>query len=692
MLTRTLPDRPRKRSLSLLILIPLLLIVGTAQDLRASHLVGGDVGYEYMGETVPGSGIYRYKLKMRMYLNCGPSSNWPQMSLWLGGETNPLHVGVYIEDPANPNAPKVRYAVADVFMTSFSVITPDIPDSCIIGDGQCVEESLFEGEVDLPASNGGYHLYFQGYSRNAGILNLNDPGNAGFGIYSFIPPTDIVNSSPVFSGVPVPFICVNEISSFSNAADDIDGDSLVFSFEVPYDSQEDIAGVVDPPLVLEWPIVQVVYANTDYNALQPFGPDGTATIDPLTGAAQFSAPLIGNWAVAVEVKEYRGGQLIGRIKSDMQLLSLPCTNNDAPAPSGGSLVTAYEVNAGDTLCFPLTFVDADGDTLHLDANGTIFDPNLFSPPASITGPSLGDSTLTTTFCWPTICEQGRPDPYSFTLVAYDEACPPGLYSATITVDVIPAAEQLVISGPLIACAGQSVGTYCAESGGGTGYIWNVVGGNVTSATNEPCVTVEWDTPGIGNVAVTSNVGDCVFSNDQDINVVDPPEALFTVDLDTTCTGIRASAINNSTQGATAQWTYNGEILNIGQGSAFLLPFNGTGSLQLTVTDQFGCTDQSAQTFSVAGYGDVVHFEVPNVFSPNGDGKNDFFSLITTQSLNDCYVVRIYDRWGKEVFASGGGNILWNGNRDGGNKASDGVYYYIIKVDQETFQGHVSLMR
>ncbi len=669
-----------------------VLCFGLIQESSASHLVGGDVGYEYIGEVVPGSGMYRYKLKMRMYLNCGPSSNWPQMSLWLQGAGNPLKVGVYIEDPANPGATKQRYTIANVFMTSYSVITPDIPDSCIIGDGQCVEESLFEGEVDVPASAGGYHLYFQGYSRNAGILNLNDPGNAGFGIYSFIPPTAIVNSSPVFSGVPVPFICVDETSTFSNAASDIDGDSLVFSFEAPFDSQEDIAGIADPPLVLDWPIAQVIYATTDYFPLQPFGPAGTATIDPITGASEYSAPLIGNWAVAVEVREYRNGQLIGRIKSDMQLLSLPCTNNDAPVPSGGSLVTAYEVNAGDTLCFPLSFVDADGDIIHLDANGIIFDGNLFNPPATITGDLLGDSTLTTGFCWPTICDQGRPEPYSFTLVAYDEACPPGLFSATITVDVIPAAEQLVISGPPIACAGQSVETYCAESGGGEGFVWNITGGNVTSPTDQPCLTVAWDNPGVGTVGVTSNVGDCLFSSETNVNIVEPPNALFMVDLDTTCTGIQATALNSSAPGTAAQWVYNGQFLNAGQQTSFDLPFNGSGTLALTVTDQYGCTDQSEQIFSVAPYAEVVDFAIPNVFSPNGDGKNDYFKLITSQSLNDCYKVQIFDRWGKEVFTSAGQNILWNGNRDGGNKAADGVYYYIVTVDQETFHGHVSLMR
>ena len=665
--------------------------LGQAQEVRASHLVGGDLGYQYLGETFPGSGLFRYNLKMRMYLNCGPSSNWPQMIDWLQGAPG-LNVGVYVEDPLNPGAAKVRYTVAVVTMTSYSVITPDIPDSCVLGDGQCVEESLFEGEVVVPASTGGYHLYFQGYSRNDAILNLFDPGNAGFGIYSFIPPTAIVNSSPVFSGVPVPFICVTESTSFSSAAEDADGDSLVFTFEKPYDSQEDIAGIVQPPLVLDWPIAPVVYASPDYNELQPFGPGGVATINQETGAAQFSAPMIGNWAVAVEVKEYRNGQFIGRIKSDMQLLSLPCSDNDAPAPVGGELTTAYQVNAGDTLCFPLAFVDANGDTIHLDANGTIFDSTLFNPPAVISGAAFGDSTITGTFCWPTVCDQGRPEPYTFTVVAYDEACPPALYSATITVDVVTAAEQLAISGPPVACAGQTTATYCAESGGGTEFLWSVTGGTLTSSTNGPCVTVEWNTSGIGTVEVTSDVGDCVFSSEQTISIVDPPQASFLVEMDTTCTGIKARAVNSSTDGTTAQWLFNGQPLTPGDTTELILPFSLNSTVQLTVTDVNGCTDQDAQSFSVAPYSEVVEFRIPNVFSPNGDGKNDRFELITSQHLSECSEIRIFDRWGKEVFASGGGRMAWNGSRGGGEKASEGVYYYIVKVDQESFHGHVSLMR
>lgn len=681
-------ERTFRISLHHILPIALFILSG---NVMSSHLVGGDVGYEYLGETAPGSGQFRYKLKMRMYLNCGATSNWPQMVLWLGGAGVPLRVGVYNEDPANPNANKQLNTIALVYLQSYSIITPDVPDSCVVGDGQCVEESLFEGTVTLPASDGGYHLYYQGYSRNGSILNLFDPGNAGFGIYAFIPPTNIVNSSPAFTGVPVPFICVQELTSFSNAAIDPDGDQLVFSFEAPYDSQDDIPGIIDPPNPeLLWPIASVVYLP-GFNPLEPFGANGTATIDMNTGEAEYSAPVIGNWAVAVEVKEYRNGQLIGRIKSDMQLLSLPCSDNEAPQPNNGALITAYSVNAGDTLCFPLIFVDSDGDTVNIDANGTIFDPALFNPPAAIIGQTLGDSTVTTSFCWPTVCEQGQDEPYTFTVVAYDGSCPPGVFSAVISVDVIPAGEQLSITGPLIACAGQQPAEYCADGSAST-YTWTVNGGTATSGLDQPCITVDWAQPGIGSLSVTGQVDDCVFETSSAVNIVEPPAASFTVQLDTTCTGVRALVENTSNGTATAAWTYNGQPWATGQQSSFVIPFSGSGDVLLTITDANGCTDQAQQAFAVAPYEQVVSFSIPNVFTPNGDGRNDRFELITTQQLDDCYTLQVFDRWGREVYNNSNGRASWNGSHGAGGTAGEGVYFYILKVDDEIFSGHVSLLR
>lgn len=64
---------------------------------------------------------------------------------------------------------------------------------------------------------------------------------------------------------------------------------------------------------------------------------------------------------------------------------------------------------------------------------------------------------------------------------------------------------------------------------------------------------------------------------------------------------------------------------------------------------------------VAPYGELVHFELPNVFTPNKDNVNDRFKLKTTQTLDPCFIVQIFDRWGnwsmKATAATTGGTAL-----------------------------------
>lgn len=83
--------------------------------------------------------------------------------------------------------------------------------------------------------------------------------------------------------------------------------------------------------------------------------------------------------------------------------------------------------------------------------------------------------------------------------------------------------------------------------------------------------------------------------------------------------------------------------------------------------------------------------VPNVFTPNGDGTNDEFS-ITGLRPGDQF--QIYDRWGALVYESSGNALTWDGNTANGNACSDGVYYYVItRTDAETNQkGFVQLIR
>jgi hypothetical protein len=94
-------------------------------------------------------------------------------------------------------------------------------------------------------------------------------------------------------------------------------------------------------------------------------------------------------------------------------------------------------------------------------------------------------------------------------------------------------------------------------------------------------------------------------------------------------------------------------------------------------------------------------EPSNVFTPNGDGYNEYFSmerragdnydspLVNLLPPDNClgkFVnVRIYNRWGKSVFESTERNFHW----DGSNEAA-GVYYYYVTYTNREYKGTVSL--
>ena len=73
--------------------------------------------------------------------------------------------------------------------------------------------------------------------------------------------------------------------------------------------------------------------------------------------------------------------------------------------------------------------------------------------------------------------------------------------------------------------------------------------------------------------------------------------------------------------------------------------------------------------------------IPNIFSPNGDGVNDYFEIPDVE-LNYCFdtdlYIKIFTRWGKKVFEDDKVNFKWNGKMKNSEPCSDGVYFYNIE--------------
>lgn len=109
-----------------------------------------------------------------------------------------------------------------------------------------------------------------------------------------------------------------------------------------------------------------------------------------------------------------------------------------------------------------------------------------------------------------------------------------------------------------------------------------------------------------------------------------------------------------------------------QSSTYYL--QGTYTVTLTAIEG-SCTDVATAEISVV---QRPTYDLPNGFSPNGDGVNDFFT-INAENVVSLEVV-ILNRWGNVVFESTDINFLWNGRiNNSGPACEDGTYFYKVKM-------------
>ena len=73
------------------------------------------------------------------------------------------------------------------------------------------------------------------------------------------------------------------------------------------------------------------------------------------------------------------------------------------------------------------------------------------------------------------------------------------------------------------------------------------------------------------------------------------------------------------------------------------------------------------------------FGLPNVFTPNGDGKNDVFEPLRCPAFVERVDFVVYNRWGAKVYESSGPVLAWDGRTNEGAELPSGLYYYQATV-------------
>lgn len=158
-----------------------------------------------------------------------------------------------------------------------------------------------------------------------------------------------------------------------------------------------------------------------------------------------------------------------------------------------------------------------------------------------------------------------------------------------------------------------------------------------------------------------------------------------------CNGILFGKAFAVAAGGTAPYTYSWNTIPI-QNTDTATGLK-QGNYVVTITDFNGCTATSIITIGIAGTCNDVYF--PNSFTPDGDGRNDFFGPSGNVIAISNYTMVIYNRYGQQVFSSNNPLIKWDGTFKG-KKMDTGTYIwqanfiYLLRI-QKSLYGTISII-
>jgi gliding motility-associated-like protein len=116
-----------------------------------------------------------------------------------------------------------------------------------------------------------------------------------------------------------------------------------------------------------------------------------------------------------------------------------------------------------------------------------------------------------------------------------------------------------------------------------------------------------------------------------------------------------------------------------------------GTYTLYITDKFNRKD-TAYTAVEPSVGDARCLNIPNAFTPDGDGTNDVWNVRALSEFPDCKV-EIFNQWGSLVFRSNGYDTPWDGKYNG-EPSPSGAYYFVIDLGNGAgkYSGTVTIIR
>jgi len=268
---------------------------------------------------------------------------------------------------------------------------------------------------------------------------------------------------------------------------------------------------------------------------------------------------------------------------------------------------------------------------------------------------------------------------TYTVVAMsDSGCTAVPVSTTVIVypTIIP-----TVSSNVGICAGES--TQLSASGG-THYLWEPATGLDNDTIPNPTATPSQTTP---YKVIISN-GGCVDSS-KTVMVTVNQNPIANAGSDIYLFQGQSTILQGSAQGDNITGTFWTPATFLSDPTSLTPIATPTHDITYTLTVATSTCGASTSSVFVRVYQKVT---IPNAFSPNNDGINDYWDI---QALNTYpeSITQVFNRYGQQVFQSTGYANPWDGTSNG-KALPAGTYYYIIdlKNGQPKLSGWVLIVR
>ncbi len=702
------------------------------QQSKASHIIGGEVAYACLGSN-------QYLVTLILYRDCTSFTPFD----------NPAYMTVFLQDGTFFN----NFTLSAPIITN---IPAESDNPCLDApDDVCVEQAIYTTTITLPESDLGYLLVYQRCCRNAGIVNILTPEDVGATYTQEIPPTAdaACNISPIFNYFPPTVICVSDNIVFDHSATDLDGDSLSYAFYTPYTGAG--AAMPAPPIASDPPYAGVNWV-AGFTEIYPIDALPAFNIDPETGILTGTALSEGRYVVGVVCKEYRDGVWLGDHIRDFQFNVVICSPTIVAQMTVGDIIfddtdpVEEYLNCEDfTVAFDNFSVGGteylwdfgDGSTstatdpthTYTDT-GTYYVLLIVNPGFVCADTAIGIiklyNTLSANYDYSAGCsgtpvvftdlsnstEAGTIDGWTWnfddgaTSTEQDpehEYADGGTYTVYMTVTTDKGCEStisydvLVDPGPN---ADFNVADVCQNEPGEFNNLTTITTGSIseyhwdfgdgqTSTEDNP--SHFYDAPGTYTITLIAfSLNGCSDTISYDIYIGELPEA--NAGPDQTVEYLETFDLQGSGIGTFLWFPLNPIIPPANISSITIadptVELAETTTFLLTVTSPDGCTEYDTVTIFV---NQLTIIEVPNAFSPNGDGINDEI-FVLNHEVSELLEYTIFNRWGEIIFTTKDINGGWDGFVNG-KEADMGTYVYLVRaigLGGEFFQrqGNIILVR